>query len=51
MILAAVILGRFEKMTSCVFIISLAISTDDTIRVGALPKCKNIREPYFLERA
>jgi hypothetical protein len=38
-------------MISCVFIISLAISGDDTTRVGTLPKYKNIRGPYLLERA
>jgi len=46
---------EFSGLGTCVLCISragcLRFNTDDTTRVGALPKYKNIRWPYFLERA
>ena len=45
----AVVLGLFENTISWVFIISRAISADETTRVGTWPKCKSIRGPYLLD--
>lgn len=49
-VFAAVVLGRFEKVMSWVFMISLTASGDETTKARVCPNCNNIREPCFCER-